>query len=349
MRFVLVPVLPVLLVLLVAACAPSIEDDDGEIVEPPAVQSGPCEALPSGVTSGARGELDRVRSETSGRIVLMGGGTEVDRGSALFVDGALGGDVLVLRASGSTESYTSYFAEELTSSIDVPAASVTTLLLDDPALAADAAVLCRVDGAEAIWLAGGDQADYLVRWPDALRDALTRAVDDGVAVGGTSAGAMSLSALAFDALNGSVTSEEALANPNDDLVRVSPSPFAPAAMADTIVDTHFVAREREGRLLAFLDRALVDGAARVVGVGLDESGTALIVEPASASFTFLADDDATAFVYEANGPEAAEEGALDLEGVKRVRLVDGNAGAWPKSFADAELVDVIDGVVTPRP
>lgn len=326
-------------VLLLVACAPPPLPDE---IEPPVLPSGPCDALPDGVAFGARGELDRVRSDSIGRIALMGGGVEVDRGSALFLEGAAGGDVLVLRASGSTESYTSYFADDL----GVTTSSVTTLLLDNPALAADAGVLCRVDGAEAIWLAGGDQADYLVRWPDALRDALKRAVDDGVTIGGTSAGAMSLSALAFDALNGSVTSAEALANPNDDLVRVSPSPFAPASMAGTIVDTHFVAREREGRLLAFLDRALVDGASRVVGVGLDESGTALIID--DATFSFLADDAATAFFYEATGAQVAEEGALDLEGVKRVRLVNGDTGAWPPSFDGADVVDVTDGTVTVR-
>lgn len=344
MRFLHAP----LALLVLAACNPPVDnggdDDDDDVVPPaPPAPSGPCDALPAGVAFGARGELDQARAESAGRVVLMGGGIEVDRGSVLFLEGANGGDVLVLRASGSTESYTSYFADDL----GVTTSSVTTLLLDDPALAGDPAVLCRVDGAEAIWLAGGDQADYLVRWPDALRDALARAVDDGVTVGGTSAGAMSLSALAFDALNGSVTSEEALANPNDELVRVSPSPFAPDAMAGTLVDTHFVARDREGRLLAFLDRALVDGAERVIGVGLDESGTALVID--GSSFTFLADDGGTAFLYEAIGPEEREEGALDLVGVKRVRFVDGDTGAWPIGFADADdVVDVTDGTVTVR-
>lgn len=342
MRWIALPMLTLLLL----SCAPVVDgDDDDDVPPPPPDPTGPCPALPAGVTSGARGELDQARDEAAltGRIVLMGGGTEVDRGSSLFVEGANGGDVLVLRASGSTESYTSYFAEELP--VDPPASSVTTLLLDDPALADDAAVLCRVRGAEAIWLAGGDQADYLVRWPDALRDAIAEAVDAGVAVGGTSAGAMSLSALAFDALNGSVTSEEALANPNDSLVRVAASPFAPDAMAATIVDTHFVARDREGRLLTFMDRALVDGAARVMGVGLDESGTALVID--GASFRLLADGGAAAFLYSASGPEDAEEGALDLDGVLRRELVDGDDGAWPPTFDGAQAIDVVQGNIEP--
>ena len=170
----------VVAVLSLAACAPvaappSRGDDNARA---PAT-SGPCAELPADVASGSHGVLEQTRGALSGLVVLMGGGSEVDRGSAQFVEAALGGDVLVLRASGSTESYTSYFAQELV--VDLPPASVTTLLLDDPSLAADPAVLCRIDGAEAIWLAGGDQADYLVRWPEQLRAAIARAVNDGVA------------------------------------------------------------------------------------------------------------------------------------------------------------------------
>ena len=332
----------VVAVLSLAACAPvaappSRGDDNARA---PAT-SGPCAELPADVASGSHGVLEQTRGALSGLVVLMGGGSEVDRGSAQFVEAALGGDVLVLRASGSTESYTSYFAQELV--VDLPPASVTTLLLDDPSLAADPAVLCRIDGAEAIWLAGGDQADYLVRWPEQLRAAIARAVNDGVAIGGTSAGAMSLSSLAFDALLGGVTSAEALAAPNDDVIRVVTSPFAPPVMAGTLVDTHFVARAREGRLLAFLDRALVAGAARITGVGLDESGTALVID--GASFTLLADDGAQAFLYDVSGPEDAEVGALDLDFITRVRLADGDEGPWPPSFAGGEPLEVKDGVL----
>ena len=318
-------------------------EDLGDDVDDTPAPSGPCDELPAGITSGSRGVLDRAQGTPLSRVVLMGGGSEVDRASSLFVEGANGGDVLVLRASGSTESYTSYFADELATA----PASVTTLLLADRSLADDAAVLCRVDGAEAIWLAGGDQSDYLVFWPDALRAAIARAVSRGVTIGGTSAGAMALSALAFDAALGGVTSEEALASPNDDVIHIAASPIAPAALAGALVDTHFVARDREGRLLAFLDRALVDGAARVLGVGLDESSALVIDAPTDgATFTLLSDGGAQAFAYDVTGPEDAELGALDLDGVSRIALDDGATGPWPPSFASAQALDVVDGVVT---
>ena len=321
-----------------AGITATVDVDAGseEVPEP----SGPCEALPAGVSFGSIGVLDRAQGAPFPRVVLMGGGHEVDRASSLFVDGANGGDVLVLRATGSTDGYTAYFAEELP--VERAPASVTTLLLEDPALASDPAVLCRVDGAEAIWLPGGDQFDYLVTWPDPVREAIARAVSRGVAIGGTSAGAMALSALAFDAALGGVTSSEALADPSDDAIHIIPSPIAPPALAGALVDTHFVARDREGRLLAFLQRAIVDGADRVLGVGLDES-SALVIE--DGAFTLLSDDEAQAFLYDAAGPEAADEGALNLEGVLRRSLDDGAVGAWPPSFADAQELSVVDGVV----
>lgn len=332
------PLCTVVVLMGALACAPPAPEGDADEDAP--APSGPCDALPADVPSGARGELDRAQGVPRPRVVLMGGGSEVDRASALFVDGANGGDVLVLRASGSTESYTSYFAEDLP--LQRTPASVTTLLLADRTLASDPSVLCRVDGAEAIWLAGGDQSDYLVFWPDAVRDAIARAVARGVAIGGTSAGAMALSALAFDAALGGVDSAQALANPNDEVIRVAASPLAPPSLADALVDTHFVARDREGRLLAFLDRALVDGAARVLGVGLDES-SALVIE--DGAFTLLSDGSAQAFVYDVAGPEDAELGALDLDGVLRRPLGDGDSGAWPPSFDSAEAIAVLDGVV----
>ena len=63
-------------------------------------------------------------------------------------------------------------------------ASAQTLLSDDPGAAGQAAVLCRVDRAEALWLAGGNQWDYLGGWPTALHDGIQRLHARGGAVGG---------------------------------------------------------------------------------------------------------------------------------------------------------------------
>jgi cyanophycinase-like exopeptidase len=344
---------PTLTALAFAACTPaSTGDGEGESSggegegEPDAGPSGPCPALPAGAVEGSIGALDAANDAQSAgrRIVLMGGGPEVDRGARLFVEGAIGGDVLVLRATGAVDSYTPYFADEL--GADPDAASVATVRLDDASAGADPAVLCRVLGAEALWLAGGDQSDYLVRWPAALHDAIAARASAGGALGGTSAGAMALGGVAFDARVDSVTSDEALADPDGAFVTVSASPFAPPELHGVVVDTHFGARDREGRLLAFLAVALVDhadalGDQGALGVGLEE-GSAILID--DGAFTVLADDGGFVALYLAAGP-ADVSAALDLDGVARVTLADGDTGAWPPSFAGAAALRVTDGVV----
>ncbi len=240
--------------------------------------AGPCPDAPPGV------ELHETADFTPGGspaplLVLMGGGAEVDEAGARFAEAAAGGDVLVLRASGSTTSYTSWFADELP--LAVPAAAVGTVLVEDPAAGDDDAVLCRVARADALWLAGGDQRDYLLRWPADLHEAMARAVTRGVALGGTSAGAMSLGALAFDAALGSIDAPAALAAPLGDDMSLSPSPFAAPTLDGWLVDTHFSERGRLGRLVAFAARAAHDGNP-VLGLGIDEE-TAVVIDGATVA------------------------------------------------------------------
>jgi cyanophycinase-like exopeptidase len=65
---------------------------------------------------------------------------------------------------------------------------------------------------------------------------------------------MPLGALACDARAGSATSAQALADPYHAMATVSRSPFAQPELHDALVDTHFMQRDREGRLLACLAR-----------------------------------------------------------------------------------------------
>lgn len=311
-------------------------DDEGL---PVAAETGPCPPPGPGLTLEETGPFVD-GDQGDGVIVLMGGGAEVDRGSARFIDGARGGDVLVLRASGSTSSYTSYFADDLSDLVTVPPRSVGTIRIDDPAAGADDAVLCRLRRADAVWLAGGDQSDYLVQWPTALHDGLRDAVARGAAIGGTSAGAMSWSSQVFDAFAGSVSSDEALQTPLSSRVSVSTSPFA--AIDGALVDTHFQARDREGRLLAFLARA----ASGTVGVGIDE-GTALVVDGHDAAV--MADDGGAVWMYQVGGVTLDADVPLSIEVVDRLPLADGARASWPVPFVDAEGLTVVDGVVVSKP
>lgn len=306
-----------------------------------------CPAVAGGAVEGRLGDPGDHVSVPTRRVVLMGGAAEVDAASGTFVAAAGGGDVLVVRATGSVDSYTPYFFSELGAA---PApASVSTVRIPDRAASADPGVQCRVRGAEALWMAGGDQADYF-GWEIALHTALSGVHARGAAVGGTSAGAMALGSPAFTAALGSVSPSQALADPLGPAVTLAVSAFAAPEMAGVVVDTHFTARQREGRLLAFLARALANSAAAEVrGLGLDEQ-VALTVE--NDRFVVTAGTpEARVFVYRMLASSwGGAAGPLNATGIVRVTLLPGNGGAWPLVFEAyaAEVLDVVDGVVMTR-
>ncbi|MBA3891186.1 MAG: Type 1 glutamine amidotransferase-like domain-containing protein [Gemmatimonadaceae bacterium] len=287
-----------------------------------------------------------VRSVTPRRrVVIMGGAAEVDAASRAFVEGAVGGDVLVLRATGSTTSYNSYFASGVSAS---PAPSwVGTIRLDVATTGSHPALLCHVARAEAVWLTGGDQWNYLGQWPTTLHDSLRTTAARGAAIGGTSAGAMSISEVAYDARAASATSDQALANPFHASVTVMRSPFGQPELAGTLVDTHFMQRTREGRMLTFLARGRqLLQRDTIVGIGLDERA-AMIIE--GETFTVLTGAaDRHTWVYRVSGAGIVQaDTPLSLESVERVRLDHGATGPWPLDFSrhTPERLRVVQGRV----
>ncbi|HBP22054.1 MAG TPA: hypothetical protein DEA08_30265, partial [Planctomycetes bacterium] len=158
--------------------------------------------------------------------------------------------------------------------------SVETLLVTSPALARRPEVSRALRGAEAVFLAGGDQATYLAAWRDTpVQRELQAAWQRGAVLGGTSAGCAVLGELVFSAARGTIRSREALADPHAPRVQLTRRFLRLPPLVGVLTDTHFSRRERLGRLVAFLARAQREGwAARPVGLGIDEA-TALVVDP----------------------------------------------------------------------
>lgn len=136
----------------------------------------------------------------------------------------------------------------------------------------------RLGRAEAIFIAGGDQAKYVKRWKDTpLEDAINEAVARGVPIGGTSAGLAVLCGRPFTAERGTITSDEALMDPRGDSVTLGSGFLAIPHMRYTVTDSHFHERDRMGRLVAFVANVAQESTpAR--GIGVDE-GTAVLVGP----------------------------------------------------------------------
>ena len=106
-------------------------------------------------------ETDMVVEDQNFALTVMGGATEVDYAMKLFLQDAKGGDILVLRASGS-DGYNDYLYSELGVNVN----SVETIVCHSKNASYDPYVIDRIQKAEAIWFAGGDQWKYLSFWRD---------------------------------------------------------------------------------------------------------------------------------------------------------------------------------------
>ena len=115
-------------------------------------------AEPDYVYQRAGNEADVVTAVRSA-VVLMGGGKDVSEAFAWMIERSGGGDFLVLRAAG-TPAYNAFVLQQ------GQANSAATLILRTREASSDPFVLARIRQAEAIFLAGGDQWNYIRQWKD---------------------------------------------------------------------------------------------------------------------------------------------------------------------------------------
>jgi len=114
------------------------------------------------------GNTTDVSPKTKGGLQLEGGGTDQPEAFAWLIDHAGGGDIVVIRASG-TDAYNPFIAKIGKTN------SVETIVFHERSAASDPAVLERLRRAEAVFLAGGDQGNYIKYWKDTpVEDTLNR-------------------------------------------------------------------------------------------------------------------------------------------------------------------------------
>lgn len=285
---------------------------------------------------------DRAATPTGPALILMGGGPEVDGAFDRWRAWLDGGDVVVLRTSGS-DGYNDYLYEDI-GGVD----SVETLLVTDRALADHPYVEARLRGAEGIFLAGGDQSTYIETWTGtAVQAALQDAWARGAVLGGTSAGLAVLGAVTFDALEGGVGSQTALEDPYGRRMTLGRGFLELPPLARVITDSHFAERDRMGRLAAFVARAMEDGWLEApIGLGLDER-TALVIGPDGAGEVL--GRGAVYLLQPTAPPEVCAAGRpLTVRGLQRRRLEAGAIVQLP-SGATTEpplAFDVVEGALS---
>src|SRR5215470_12813791 len=155
------------------------------------------------------GSATDITTATTAGTVLMGGGTDVDAAFQWMCGRSGGGDFLVIRATG-TDAYNPYI-QQLCPNEN----SVATLIIGNRTAASDPFVISTIQGAEALWIAGGDQSNYINFWKGTpVQDQVNALIARGVPVGGTSAGMNVLAEFIYSAqASQAVTSSAALADP----------------------------------------------------------------------------------------------------------------------------------------
>ena len=234
----------------------------------------PIAGFSQGYTSYFTGNPTNITTVPEFGVCMMGGATEHDNAMKWLLQKANGGDVVVLRSSGSN-GYNDYLYSELGINVN----SVETLVITSVAGATNPYVLDKVANAEMIWFAGGDQWNYVSYFKDnALEDLLNHHVNMKHApIGGTSAGMAILSGYYFSAQNGSVTSAQALNNPYHPNVTIGGFTGTPQRdflnvpyLGGVITDSHYDNPDRRGRHTAFIARIKTDYSPQAYGIACNE-------------------------------------------------------------------------------
>jgi cyanophycinase len=199
-----------------------------------------------------------VTTRTVPGYMLMGGGSDLDEAFRFLCEKGAEGDFLILRAAGD-DDYNPYVQSLCKMN------SVATLIIPSRDAANDPRVAEIIQHAEAVFIAGGDQARYINWWQGTpVQDALNAHISAGKPIGGTSAGLAVLGQFIYSAQGDApddpdLRSSQALADPYFSRVTVRRDFLKIDLLRNTLTDTHFAKRDRMGRTLVFLARIVQDG------------------------------------------------------------------------------------------
>lgn len=286
-----------------------------------------------------RGNTQDAKRQGQGGFVLMGGGQDVDEAFQWMAKRGGQGDFLVLRGSGA-DGYQDYL-DDVT---DVN--SVQTLVIKDREAASDPFVLDRVAKAEMIFLAGGDQWNYVGKWSKTpLLQALNAQILKGVPIGGTSAGLAVLGDYLFSAQHDGIDPQDAVANPYHPRITLEHDFLKAAPLQGVITDSHFSQRDRLPRLATFMARVQEDQNLKTFkGIGVDEA-TAALVTP--EGFGRVVGKNEVHLVSSTDKPEVCKpDTPLTFKSLKLTSLQAGNtfdAATWTSPERIAEPFQIQDG------
>ncbi|HXM08540.1 MAG TPA: cyanophycinase [Terriglobales bacterium] len=222
------------------------------------------------------GNKSDLQTKPAAGIAMMGGGADLDEAFRWLCQKGNGGDFLILRATGD-DDYNSYVNGLCKLN------SVATLIVPDREAARDSAAAEIIRRAEVLFIAGGDQANYIRDWKDTpVQDAINADIAAGKPIGGTSAGLAVLGEFVYGALADTadgpdLASADVLHSPYFERVTLVRGFMNVPHLENLLTDSHFAKRDRMGRTLVFLARIMQDEWAKSPReVAIDEKSAVLV-------------------------------------------------------------------------
>jgi cyanophycinase len=275
-------------------------------------------------------------------VVMLGGHGDVDEATAFLCEHSGGGKIVVLRASGD-DDYNKDFHEKC------PANSATTIVFSSREASEQPWVLAQLREAHAIFIAGGDQSNYINYWKGtSVQKEMNAAIARGVPFAGISAGLAVEGEFVFASQIDTVTTEQALANPYDIHVTLDKDFLAIPQLKGVITDSHYSARSRMGRSVVFAARILQDGWAKHIHVmGIDETTAVLVQSDGSARVV----GKGAAHIFAMDEPaEICVDGkpltARELKGFVAPAGSSLNLKTWTATPSEPFTINVVDGKLT---
>jgi cyanophycinase len=229
------------------------------------------------------GNPEDVQTRTDAGTAMMGGGRDLDEAFRWLCHKGHGGDFLVLRATGG-DDYNAYVNGLCKVN------SVATLIIPDREAALNPQVAEIMGKAEVLFVAGGDQSNYVRAWKGTpVEEAINAHVAMGRPIGGTSAGLAVEGEFVYGCLKDTpkdkdLASNDVLPNPYFERVTLVREFLKIPHLENLLTDSHFAKRDRMGRSLSFLARIMEDGWSNSPReVAVDEKSAVLVESDGKAT------------------------------------------------------------------
>jgi cyanophycinase len=293
------------------------------------------------------GNSQDVQTKPDAGTAMMGGGKDLDEAFRWLCNKGNDGDFLILRATGDYD-YNPYVKGLC------KANSVATLIVPDRQAAEDPKVAEIIRQAEVVFIAGGDQANYVRGWKGTpVEEAINADIAQGKPIGGTSAGLAIEGQFVYGCLKDKpddkdLASTDVLPNPYFDRITLVKDFLKVPHLENLLTDSHFAKRDRMGRSLGFLARIMQDGWSRSPReVAIDEKSAVLVEGDGKAMV--VGTGKGAYFMQPAEKPEVCKDGvALTFRNVSVYRVAAGghfDLNSWSGERGVAYSLSVEQGKI----